>query len=226
MKIFVSYRRSDSQDIAARIVDRLNETPGVKQVFFDVQSIAPGKDFAQSIEASLSACDLCLVLIGDNWRGTEVDGKARFDDPADFVRQETATALRLSKRVIPVLLNNANMPDTATLPEDSQALATLNATFIRHLSFNQDLDILADAIFDRPRGGQMAQTMKRHPMLHKGLKSLSGLLVAVITLIILAAIHKSLTGNALNESVGNGVAWLIILGVLAAGASWPLWWKR
>jgi hypothetical protein len=42
MKVFVSYRRSDTQDLAGRLVDRLRAVPEISFVFFDVQTIAAG----------------------------------------------------------------------------------------------------------------------------------------------------------------------------------------
>lgn len=44
-RIFISYRRSDSQGITGRIYDRLVEKFGERSVFQDVDDIPPGVDF-------------------------------------------------------------------------------------------------------------------------------------------------------------------------------------
>jgi hypothetical protein len=48
--IFVSYRREDSAPYAARLYDRLRARFGEKQVFMDVDDIAPGADFPAQID--------------------------------------------------------------------------------------------------------------------------------------------------------------------------------
>jgi hypothetical protein len=44
-RIFISYRRSDSQATAGRIYDRLTREFGGHDVFMDVDHIPPGVDF-------------------------------------------------------------------------------------------------------------------------------------------------------------------------------------
>ncbi len=222
MKVFVSYRRSDSQDIAARIVDRLGQTAGITKVFFDVDSIAPGTDFTVAINTALEQCDVCLILVGANWRGISDSNVARLDDENDYVRQETAIALASGKRVIPVLLNNIEMPALSVLPADNKPLATLNAAFLRHQSFNQDLELLEDAIFARRARGRLSSFFRRHPALFGVLKSATGIGAALVFLVIIAIIHKSATGNALNQTVGDGGALLLILVAIIFGAALPL----
>lgn len=227
MKVFVSYRRSDCQDMAARIVDKLKETPGIGRVFFDVDSIAPGADFADSIRAALDQCDVCLILIGNDWRGAAgEEAQPRLDRPEDYVRQEAVIALESGKRVIPVLLNNTDMPTEETLPEPVRPLTTLNAVFLRHLSFSQDLELLVDAIHGRKAGGRIAGFLRRRPLLAMLLRATLGILAGLITLLILAIVHKAMTGNALNQSFGTGVVWLLIITALIGGAVLPNYLSR
>ncbi len=227
MRIFVSYRRSDSQDIAARVVDKLRATPGVKQVFFDVESISPGTNFEDSIQQALDGCDICLFLIGSNWEGeSRGDFASRLMDPEDYVRQEATLALTSAKRVVPVLLNNANMPIADALPPEIQDITKLNAAFLRHQSFNQDMELLVDAVFGRQAGSPLQHYFKRHPLLTKAVLSLLGLLTSIICLVVLAIISNSLTGKALNELIGNGLVWVVILAMMLGGAALPLYLTR
>ena len=229
MKIFVSYRRSDSQDIAARIADRLNDLPGVRKVFIDVDGIEPGVNFAARIDQALASSDVCLILIGNDWTGAEAaGGPARILDPEDFVRREAAASLASGNKVIPVLLNGAPMPSVDALPEDVGALTHLNAVFVRHTSFNQDLELLEDAIFSRRPRSRVTRFFRRRPILTGALKSIGGVLAAGALLVVLAALHSELSGGrALDESLGSkGVVWLLILTVLALGAALPLVLRR
>ena len=63
---------------------------GADRVFMDVQGIEPGVDFVEAIERALVSCEILIVLIGKDWLATDAAGRRRLDDPADFVRLETA----------------------------------------------------------------------------------------------------------------------------------------
>ncbi len=53
MKIFISYRRADSRDVVGRICDHLAREHGEQSVFVDVDSISPGDDFRETLDASM-----------------------------------------------------------------------------------------------------------------------------------------------------------------------------
>ena len=59
--VFISYRREDSGGFAGRIYDRLTRNLGEDNVFFDVDSIAPGVDFVDTLSDRLGRCD---ALVG------------------------------------------------------------------------------------------------------------------------------------------------------------------
>lgn len=54
-KIFISYRRSDSQDITGRIFDHLVERFGRDTVVRDIDSIQPGADYRSDGQKALAA---------------------------------------------------------------------------------------------------------------------------------------------------------------------------
>jgi hypothetical protein len=59
-----------------------------------------------------------LTVIGNNWLdAADERGGRRLDNPNDFVRIEIESALKLGKRVIPVLVHQARMPHPDELPE-------------------------------------------------------------------------------------------------------------
>jgi hypothetical protein len=69
------------------------------------------------IEDQVSACDVMLVVIGSKWLNVvDETGRRRLDNPQDFVRIEVETALRLGKRVIPLLVHQTEMPHADALP--------------------------------------------------------------------------------------------------------------
>jgi len=126
-KIVVSYRRSDSQAIAGRIVDRLIAQFGEQSVFMDVDNIPFGIDFRQHIQSALSQAEVLIAVVGPDWLGTGPDGSSRIQEEDDPVRVEIETALRQGIVVIPVLVGGAGMPKAATLPESLRNFAFLNA---------------------------------------------------------------------------------------------------
>ena len=53
-KIFISYRREDSQDFTGRLHDKLVDHFGETNVFFDVDSIPTGVDFRKHLDREVS----------------------------------------------------------------------------------------------------------------------------------------------------------------------------
>ena len=144
-RIFISYRRQDSGTFTGRIHDRLKVSFGENNVFRDVYDIPAGSDFRSVLNKEVGSCDVCLVIIGPQWVNiTDAQGKRRLDDPNDFVRIEVETALRNpSVLVIPVLVDNANMPVAEQLPDSLEELAYRNAVKVRtDPDFPHDMDML------------------------------------------------------------------------------------
>jgi TIR domain len=122
-RIFVSYRREETAYPAGWLYDRLADRFGAGQVFKDVDSIQLGDDFVDAITRAVGSCDVLLALIGDQWLTlSDSQGKRRIDDPDDFVRLEIEAALSRNVRVIPILVDGAEMPSHDELPD---SLATL-----------------------------------------------------------------------------------------------------
>lgn len=131
-KVFISYRRTDSNDVVGRIYDHLVFKFGVEKIFKDVDSIPLGADFRKIIEKSVQSCDVILVVIGSKWLESENSlGKRRIDNPDDFVRIEIEAGLKRKISVIPVLVAGASMPKHEQLPTALKALAFQNGLNIR-----------------------------------------------------------------------------------------------
>ncbi|HEY5875931.1 MAG TPA: toll/interleukin-1 receptor domain-containing protein [Ilumatobacteraceae bacterium] len=142
--LFISYRRSDSAGFAGRIADYFTYRYPQVPVFFDATSIEPGQDFVESINRRLESSAVVLAPIGETWLDTRdaVSGERRIDNPNDFVRRELSMALARGARVIPVLLDNAQMPPASKLPDDLKQLSRCNAELMRHSAFARDVEHL------------------------------------------------------------------------------------
>jgi beta-lactam-binding protein with PASTA domain len=145
--IFISYRREESAGHAGRMYDRLREKFGKERVFMDVSAIEPGIDFGEAIDRAVGSCAVLLVVIGRRWlECSDATGRRRLDDPKDFIRLEVGVALRRSIRVIPVLVQDAAMPEESDLPDDLQALARRNAIEINDTHWDSDLAFLVETL--------------------------------------------------------------------------------
>lgn len=193
IRIFISYRRADSQAITDRIHDRLADAFGDKNVFQDVFDIKYGLDFRKVLQEQVSACDVLLVIIGTTWAsikefdeetGKETD-KPRLFNPDDFVRIEVETGLahQESTLLIPVLVNGASMPSPKKLPDSIQALTFLNAVTVRNNPyFDEDIARVVARLreYDRDRKRQQAPAGRR--LLWIAMAALLFLVVAVAIL--------------------------------------------
>jgi hypothetical protein len=152
--IFISYRRDDSEGQAGRLYDDLVAVFGSDSVFMDVAAIQYGRDFRTAIDQRLSSCGVFLSLIGKTWlTAADTSGRRRLDDPADFVRIETAAVLRRDIPVIPVLVQGATAPKPDQLPDDLKNLAYRNAMELTHPRWESDVQLLIQAVREvlRPR---------------------------------------------------------------------------
>jgi hypothetical protein len=146
-RIFVSYRREDAEGEAGRLFDDLVSHFGEESVFLDVAAIEVGRDFRKAIDESVATCGVLLAIIGKDWIDAKNEGgQRRLDDPSDFVRLETASALKRDIPVIPVLVHGAKMPRPEQLPDDLKELAYRNGVELTHARWRSDLDLLIKAL--------------------------------------------------------------------------------
>ena len=148
---FISYRRDDSLAEARAVYERMRAEFGTSAVFIDLDGIEYGADFHDSLESTLSGCRVMLLLIGRNWLGIDShSGSRRIDDKLDFIRVETAFGLAHEIRVIPILINGAQLPTADNLPQDLQALTRKQFLELDFRRFDSDVGRLI-ATLRRPR---------------------------------------------------------------------------
>lgn len=123
-KIFISYRRSDSDTIAQRFYNDLKMRYGREQIFFDLVGSRIGFDFGQRIVNALNESAVVLTIIGPAWAASFRRGSGE----TDWVRFEVANALTMDagSRVIPVLAE-ARMPTPKDLPVEISQISTMQA---------------------------------------------------------------------------------------------------
>jgi TIR domain len=138
-RIFISYRREETAYAAGWLFDRLVERFGRPQIFKDVDSIALGDDFVETISNAVGKTDVLLALIGEQWLTMRDEkGARRLENPDDFVRIELEAALERKIRVIPILVDGAAMPTRNELPQTLAPLAQRQALELSPSRFDFD----------------------------------------------------------------------------------------
>jgi hypothetical protein len=146
-RIFMSYRRQDTEFPAGWLYDRLSEHFHRGEVFKDVDAIRLGEDYVAQINRAVGSCDVLLALIGPDWLAiTDDTGRRRLDDPADFVRLEIQAALVRKVMVIPILVGGATMPRAEDLPNVIRNLSYRTALELSPRRFDYDVGRLLEVL--------------------------------------------------------------------------------
>jgi SIR2-like domain/TIR domain len=146
LKVFLNYRREDTQDIAWSIYMKLEPRFGAENVFFDHDSLRPGMQWFDEIKSHLADSGAVLVLIGPQWASSLITRLQRGGD--DYVVKEIDLALRSGPRVtvIPVLANQAELPDSRDLPPCLRSLLHRQAERLRPTNLSEDIDHLIERL--------------------------------------------------------------------------------
>lgn len=176
-KIFVSYRREDTQGITRSIYEWLKLRMPKEDIFFDVD-LEYGVDFVQRIQEAIPQCKAVLVVIGPRWLGDR-------GSPSIYVQMEVELALSKGVQVIPVLVDGTEMPSEERLPEKMRPLVKLNAATVRSgrdfphdmAELGKTLGMAPELLASRATLFGTASTARRAQML-----SLTGALIALLTL--------------------------------------------
>ena len=149
LTVFISYRRDDAQGYAGRLADSLRDRLGTgAQVLRDVDElIAPGADYPTVLSEAIARSDAVLAVIGPRWLSVaHADGTRRIDDERDIVRLELLGALEHGITVIPVLVEQTEMPTADELPDVLAPLTTRNAVRVADDRWKADCDDLTEAL--------------------------------------------------------------------------------
>lgn len=223
--VFISYRREDSAASAGRLFDRFSDALGAEHVFRDIDTMAPGAQFAKVIDKRIGTCDALIAVIGRNWLTVkDTNGHRRLDDANDYVKAEIRTAIELGKRIIPVLVEGASMPAEKDLPEEIAPLAGRNAIEISETRFDYDARRLIDAVqsetdTDAPVGAKRSWLQRSwiwlsNPGHQRTLSFLGGGIVAVVTAMWTASVHW-------HEKPSTPDSWTVVSATGSGGAAVP-----
>ncbi len=107
----------------------------------DVDHIGPGLDYVEILDEQVAKCDIVLAVIGKSWLLSADDsGQRRLEKPEDFVRIEIESALRREKRLVPILVNDAQMPNASDLPVSLHPLTRRQFMRLSHETFGTDVE--------------------------------------------------------------------------------------
>jgi TIR domain len=147
--IFISYRQADAKAWAISLRDDLAKVFGEDQVFLDKDKLHAG-NWRVQINRALDRCAVALVVIGPRWLSIVDElNRPRISLPDDVHHQEVALVLSRSKvTVIPVLVDDAAMPQAKQLPQDLQLLCDQQAYKIGDTQARRkaDLEVLVENI--------------------------------------------------------------------------------
>jgi TIR domain-containing protein len=150
MKVFVSYRREDSQHVVPRLCARLDQAFGPRNVFYDERSINTGGDFLGAVGGAIYTSDVILVVIGPQWMAIrDARGRLRLDDDDDPVGWEVGLGLASGRMLIPLLVDGAGMPSKNELPRKFRDLTTRSGF---RLPYGAGFDAAVDDLIERLGG--------------------------------------------------------------------------
>jgi hypothetical protein len=204
-EVFISYRRQDSSGHTGRLHDRLAAEFGDERIILDVDDIELGLDFAKQISDFVAGCDALLAVIGPSWLTlAEKDGTPRIENPDDFVRLEIAAALERDVRVVPVLVNGAQMPTADQLPEEIKPLALRHGLELSDQRWSYDVGRLVDSL--RPLDGPVeprAEKPAPAPAPARGRRVYIAAIAAVAVVLAVVTVVLVTGGGADQETATN-----------------------
>ena len=208
-KILFCYRQDVLPKLAERIYICLCEEFGSGQV---VRDVPPGTNLLKYCDENIAKDDIVLIAADGEWA-------PRLNNIHDFVRLQIDTALRRKTVIVPVLLEDALMPEVSFLPESLRPLLLLQAAQVREANFDSDIASLTGGIKGElppalsvpPKKVKKSKEQKR-----KTLKAgwLSTPTEFRLSLYILSAVILVIAANFAN-SVGRQVIQITIFVVLA-----------
>ncbi len=127
-KVYICYRRSDTERLALTLHGNLERTFGAGTAFLDTRTIEHGVEWPAELQRQLEGAAAIVVLIGKNWLSAQDKFfRRRIDDPGDWVHREIAHALSRQEvdpsfHIYPVLRLPADWPEPEAFPEPLAAI--------------------------------------------------------------------------------------------------------
>ena len=147
-KVFVSYRRRDSAAEASLLTALLRQRFGRGRIFLDTAAIEPGEIWPERLLEAVRSSDVVLAVMGASYASVTREGSQvpSIFEHRDWVRLELTEAIRSRKRIVPVLVNDARLPDPSEVPEDLHPVLDCQAFRFRVENAESDADTLGDFV--------------------------------------------------------------------------------
>jgi hypothetical protein len=155
VKIFISYRRAETQQEAQRIRLQLQLEFGIDSVFID-RNIPLGQEFDKYLETELKSCNALIAVMGDDFFRTRKTRDSQSQEEIDYVRWEIETALQMEIPVFPIIVQKLEMPREKDLPDRLKAFTKKQALYAMDPAFETAIDQLIKAL--KASGLATAQT--------------------------------------------------------------------
>jgi SIR2-like domain/TIR domain len=149
VRVFISYRRSDAPSASRQLAEALKLRFGAEEVFFDTRDMAAGSEWRRDAVRRVQEADVVLAIIGSHWVAVTAERAQRLkldSSVEDVMRLEIETAFRQGRIVIPVLVDDAEMPHREALPRPFRPLADVQAQMLRHATWERDVEVLAEVL--------------------------------------------------------------------------------
>lgn len=142
--IFISYRRATATWFAGRLYDSIKRKYKEIEIFMDVDEISGGEKFKKKIDQAIYECIVFIPVIDEEWGNIKNHrtGEPRLFMQNDFLVFEMERALLQEKNIIPILVENSNMPSADNLPPSIQSFIAYNAKRLKHESWQRDIEDL------------------------------------------------------------------------------------
>lgn len=144
LKVFVSYRRSDSEDFAGRLYSELKDE---FEVFFDNEKLDYGVEFPQKLKEEVESSDIFLLVVGKDFC-SELDAKK---SQTDFMLEEIKVAKESGCGILPILQDGVEMPECLKNHTEIKFIADLNAFLFGRGEFKMYIDHLKSKISSKPK---------------------------------------------------------------------------
>ncbi len=146
-RVFLNYRRDDSEAYAGRLQESLTREFGRDEVFMDLFSIAPGDAWEWTVQQAAAHCEVMVSVIGAKWLTvTDANQKRRLDSEYDLVRREIVTAIDRGVVLIPVIVARGSVPERSTLPAEMHGLERHQAPELTPRHWEDDVTALIVSI--------------------------------------------------------------------------------
>lgn len=141
-KIFISYRRSDSENVAKLITEQLQVALPNIDFFLDLKGIETATEWSNQIFTELINSNAVLALIGQKW----VTAFQQRTASTDVMLREIEWAFDKKRPVLPILVNGASMPSLKEIPPTIAQLHRMQAFTVQKSTFADDVERLAERI--------------------------------------------------------------------------------